>query len=382
MAPTALVILLYLVLVFYLLALLTISATAVRGLRMLALLREGTPSLPKKVSVILPVKDEADTLRESLKSLVSLDYPNREIIVVSGQSTDGTNDILREFEGTVRLVPEPPRPNGWRGKCWACHTGVQSSTGEVLLFTDGDVTHSPKSLASALAHLEENDASLVSVWPRVVTRAASERMLFPVGSFFLSTGIAASASRKTERGRVIRGANGQYIMITREAYDSVGGYESVRESIVEDAALGRKVADSGRLVHNLDGRDFLLVKPYASFREIWVAFERFSAGLLTRLRYLLLIAVLSLLYFTLPVILLATGLAAHSSPVAVAGALATILSYWTTLAFYRKFSHARYFVLTPVAGLVMVAAFIRGFSRFSRSGVEWKGQQYTRPAAT
>jgi cellulose synthase/poly-beta-1,6-N-acetylglucosamine synthase-like glycosyltransferase len=376
MAVLALTLLLDLLLAIYILAVLTISATAIRGLRLLPVLQEGRPGHNSKVSVILPVKDEADTLDESLQSLVNLDYPNKEIIVVSAESHDGTSEIIQRYGGQVKIVSEPPRPEGWRGKCWACHAGFLASSGDVLLFTDGDVTHSPKSLSSTLAHLEKDDVSLLSVWPKVVTRVSSERMLFPVGSFFLSTAIAAGATKKTDRGRLIRGANGQYILITREAYVAVGGYEAVRDSIVEDATLGRKAADAGLLVHNLDGKDFMTVKPYSSFREIWVAFERFSAGLLQRLRYLILVATLSLLYFTSPVVVLAVGLAASSVSVATCGLAAVLLSYGTTLAFYRKNSHARYTILTPVAGLIMVAAFIRGFGRFSRGGIEWKAQRY------
>lgn len=382
MTALAATILIDVVLVIYLLAMVTVSVTAIRGLRMLPILGEGKPEQRKRVSIILPVKDEADTLRESLRSLVELEYPNKEIIVVSGSSRDGTDQILREFDSQVRVIPEPPRPSGWRGKCWACDTGVRASAGEVFLFTDGDVTHTKDSLSSSMAHLEKGRVSLVSLWPKVITRAASERLLFPVGSFFLSTGIAASASKMTDRGRVIRGANGQYILITREAYMVAGGYEAVRDSIVEDAALGRNVADAGLLVHNLDGKNFTAVRPYASFREIWVAFERFSAGLLTRLRYLLLITILSLLYFTLPIFVLAAGLASSSIAAASVGLVAMVLSYGTTLVFYLKYSHARYFILTPVAGLVMVAAFVRGFTRFSRGGVEWKGQHYVRQEQT
>lgn len=379
-APAA-TILLDIPLAIYLLTVVIVSMTAIRGLRMLPVLVGGRPQQWQKVSVILPVKDEADTLRESLQSLVELEYPNKEIIVVSGASRDGTNQILRDFDSRVKVIPEPPRPLGWRGKCWACEAGVLASSGEVFLFTDGDVTHTKDSLSSSMAHLERDGVSLLSLWPRVITRAASERLLFPVGAFFLSTGIAASASEMTDKGRVIRGANGQYILITKKAYSAVGGYESVRDSIVEDAALGRQVADAGFLVHNLDGKDFATVRPYSNFREIWVAFERFSAGLLTKLRYLLLITVLSLLYFTFPVFLLTAGLIESSAAVTAAGLTAAILSYATTLIFYRKYSRTRYFVLTPLAGLVMVAAFLRGYGRFSRGGIEWKGQHYTRQEA-
>ncbi len=374
-------VLLDVLLVLYALAVAVISLTGLRGLGLFRQLREGSPRSAPRVSIVIPVKNEADTLRDSLESVVALDYPEKEVIVVCAESTDGTEQIVQAFAGRVRVVKEPPRPEGWVGKCWACHQGFLNASGEVLLFTDGDVTHGGGSLSSSLARLEEDRIDLLSVWPRAVTRATSERMLFPAGSFFLAAGIAAAATAETPRGRVIKGANGQYILVTRKAYSAIGGHEAVKAEIIEDGAMGKLAVERGLHVVNMDGRGLLSYKPYASFREIWVAFERFSAGLLPGVRALLETVLVSLFFFTLPVVLLAAGLAFQSADASAAGLLVSLVSLGTMLEFYWRYSHARYVVLAPFAGLVMVAAFLAGFVSFRRLGIEWKGLLYRKGEA-
>jgi chlorobactene glucosyltransferase len=364
------------VLLIYILAVVVITVDAVRGLRLFAVLERGVPNERPKVSVILPVKNEADTLRESLESLVALDYPSKEIILICARSTDGTAEIAKSFGDRIRVIEEPPRPDGWTGKCWACEQGFLNASGDLLLFTDGDVTHGRDSLSSSVAELTTRDIDLLSVWPRTVTRVPSERTLFPMASFFLAAGLATVGTVKTPRGRMVRGANGQYILVTRKAYSFIGGHSAVRSSIIEDGALGRNAVDNGLYVVNMDGKKLLSYKPYANFREIWIAFERFSAGILTKTSSLAGIAVASVLFFTAPLLVLAAGLLAGSSVTAYAGAIASLVSFGTTFVFYRKYSHVVYFVLTPVAGLLMVAAFISGFVKFRRSGIQWKDNTY------
>src|SRR5690348_11277673 len=94
------------------------------------------------VSIILPVRNQANTVSECVTSLVELDFPRKEIIVVDGNSTDGTREILSSFDGEIRIVSEDPLPSGWVGKNWACHIGYQHAKGDLLMFTDGDSIHS------------------------------------------------------------------------------------------------------------------------------------------------------------------------------------------------------------------------------------------------
>ena len=106
------------------------------------------------------------TLEECLESLSKLDYSRREIIVVEGDSTDGTRRILEDYREKIRLVQEGPLPSGWVGKNWACHLGYDKAQGELLLFTDGDSVHSEDSLSRTVETLRSTRADMLSLAPR------------------------------------------------------------------------------------------------------------------------------------------------------------------------------------------------------------------------
>jgi glycosyltransferase involved in cell wall biosynthesis len=121
--------------------------------------RAGSMPDPKewpKVSVVVPARDEAERIEEALRSLARLDYPDLEVIAVDDRSGDGTGAIMD------RIAAEQPRveamhitslPEGWLGKCHAMHMGARRATGEILLFTDGDVVFSPDILRLAVRYL-------------------------------------------------------------------------------------------------------------------------------------------------------------------------------------------------------------------------------------
>jgi len=328
-----------------------------------------------KVSIIVAAKNEADTLRECLASLTELEYPDKEVIVVCGLSTDGTEELAQEFAGKVTVLREPDRPPDWLGKSWACHHGFEMSTGDVLLFADGDVIHSRESLGVVLANLEKNSADLLSVWPEIVTRTVSERVIFPASMFFLCGGVAASAKR-TPRGRRVNGANGQYIMITREAYLAIGGHQAIKTDIMEDSAIGRAALEKGLEVLNADGDGFVKVKPYSRFAEAWEAHERFGAGLVPSWGALVGACVVSLAYFVGPFALLILALSISSGPLVVAAGAMCALVFATQAFFSIKASRAQYFLVAPLSGLLVMAAIATGFVRFRRGGISWKGVKY------
>ena len=363
-------------LLVYALIVLLASAAALVGYGMFKPLARLSGGGPHKVSIIVAAKDEADTLRESIASLTKLDYPAKEVIVVCGPSQDGTEQLAQEFASDVTVLREPERPPDWLGKSWACHHGYLRSTGDVLLFCDGDVVHSPESLGVVLANLESQRVDLLTVWPEIVTRTASERVIFPASIFFLCAGVATGGARRTPKGRVVNGANGQYIMITREAYAAIGGHEAIKTDIMEDSAIGRRALGLGLGVVNANGEGFLKVKPYSGFAEAREAHERFGAGLIPSWGALVGVCVMTLLYFVGPFALLVAALSANDAQLALGAAFMCALVLATQAYFSLKVSRAGYFLLAPLSGLLVTAALVAGFVRFRRGGIIWKNVRY------
>jgi chlorobactene glucosyltransferase len=361
----------------YALLVLLASIAAVSGFRMLKPL----PRLPAeggpKVSIIVAAKNEADTLRESLASLTEVEYPSKEVIVVCGPSDDGTEDVAQEFANRVTVIREPERPPDWLGKSWACHHGYLRSTGDVLLFADGDVLHSRESLGVVLANLGSKRADLLTLWPKVVTRNVAERVIFPASVFFLCVGVMVSAERTTG-GRRVNGANGQYIMIKRDAYAAIGGHAAIKSDLMEDSAIGRRALGRRLEVVNADGEGYLEVKPYSGLGEAWEAHERFGAGLVPSWGALAAGCWLTLVYFVGPFVLLGAAIATASWGLAIVAGCLCALVYAVQAVFSLKASRVQYFLLSPLSGLLVTAAFTAGFLRFRRGGITWKGVKYGR----
>ena len=359
----------------YALFVLLLGLAALTGYRMFKPLARLSGGGGHKVSIVVAAKNEADTLRECLTSLSELEYPDVEVIVVCGPSNDGTEEIAQEFAGKMTVLREPERPPDWLGKSWACHHGYLRSTGDVLLFADGDVVHSRESLGAVLANLDAKKADLLSVWPETVTRTRSERLIFPTSTFFLCVGVAASA-RRTPGGRRVNGANGQYIMIKREAYVAIGGHAAIKTDIMEDSAIGRGALGRGLEVLNADGEGYVKVKPYSRFGEAWEAHERFGAGLLPSWGVMAATLVVTLAYFVGPFALLGLALATASAAYALVGACTCAVVFAVQAFFSLKVSRAQYFLLAPLSGLLVTAATVTGFVRFRRGGITWKGVRY------
>lgn len=361
---------------FYLFVVLSISYFGVRGI----------PSFPKvelksfneeeEVSIIVPAKNESDTIERALDSLVNLEYKKNEIIVVVGPSDDNTREIVERYP--VKIIDEPRKPEDWVGKNWACYNGFLASKGSILLFTDGDVVHSKKALSSALAFMKENNADALSCWPKTVVRCLSESFFLPIGYFLLSLGISTVVRAKTNYGFAVKGANGQFILVKRDAYEKVGTHYSVKKEILEDAALGIKLVESGFKLINANGEKILAVFPYSSFSEFKLAFERFGGVIFKSATVLAGVVFLHVIYFFLPVVLLLISLIFTGISMLTFLFLICFLTSFLPIAyFYSKISKLRFCFGSFLSSLIVCFIYIRGYRKFRLSYISWKGTKYS-----
>ena len=214
------------------------------------------------VSVIVPARNEELSLDACLESLTTQSDVSLEIIVADDGSTDGTRKIAESFAG-VKVIRPGPLPPEWTGKNNAVFAGAQHARGEWLLFTDADTVHSPGSLARALAEAGRRGAALLSYSPEQEVHGFSEKAVMPV--IFAELAATFDPSQVSDPGSAAAAANGQYILISREAYDAVGGHASVASSLLEDVDLARAVKTSGRKIFFRYGGDAVRTRMYRSF---------------------------------------------------------------------------------------------------------------------
>src|SRR5229473_4807422 len=190
------------------------------------------------VSVIVPARNEEACLDPCLRSLVAQAGVTFEIIVVDDHSTDRTRDIARSFaDPPVRVVEARPLPAGWTGKNNAVTAGSQASRGEWLLFTDADTIHRPGSLARTLAEAKRQGAAMLSYSPEQVVESFWEKAVMPV--IFAELAASFRPSQVSDPNSPAAAANGQYILIAREAYDAVGGHAAIAANLLEPVPLAR-----------------------------------------------------------------------------------------------------------------------------------------------
>jgi len=228
-----------------------------------------------RVSVIIPARNEERAIAAAVESQLAQDYPNFEVLVVNDRSTDQTGAILEALarqNPRLRIISGADPGPGWLGKPHASWLGARESSGEILLFVDADVRYHPLCLREAVAFLEGRSADFVALLPRMEAEGFWENVLMPyiIGAFFAGAGILANV----DRPRWVAAGGGAGNMIRRSAYESVGGHEALKASVVDDVALALRVKRSGLRVRVVRAEDRVAVRMYRGFREVWDGFGK------------------------------------------------------------------------------------------------------------
>ena len=217
------------------------------------------------MSVIVPARNEEACLGACLDSLLAQTGVDFEIIVVDDQSSDGTREIAASRSG-VRVSEAGPLSLGRSGKCNAAQSGADVAGGAWLLFTDADTVHLPGSLERSLREAREHQVALLSYSPAQEVRGLIENAVMPV----IYAELATSYRPKDvcDPASEVAAANGQYLLITRAAYDAVGGHAAVSHTLLEDVALAKAVKRSGRKLRFRFGGDAVRTRMYRTWRDL------------------------------------------------------------------------------------------------------------------
>lgn len=326
------------------------------------------------VSVIVPARNEEACLAACLGSLVAQTGVTLEIILVDDGSTDRTREIAQSFP-SVRLVDAGLPPAHWTGKNNAMAVGAAVARGEWLLFTDADTVHKPGSLARAVTEARQQRVALLSYSPEQEVRGFWEKAVMPV--IFAELAATFPPARVSDPRSPAAAANGQYILIAREAYDAVGGHAAVSGSLLEDVALAKAVKTSGRKIFFRFGGDAVRTRMYRNFSQLREGWTKNLALLFPSPARL---ALLRLTEF----VLIAAGAAAalvallrgHLRPALAAAILAGSM-YGFFLHRIRRAHFAWDADAFSLAGLpLFVYLLLRSRLSYKQGSVTWKGRTY------
>ena len=364
-----------------------------KRMRLLARPRLALPEPAPPVTVLVPAKDEAARVERCVTTVLAQDYPNFELVAIDDRSCDGTGRILDDIaarDPRVRVVHVRPGelPAGWGGKSHALHRGVAVARGSWLLFVDADVWLEPDALGAALAVAVKREFDMVSLVPRFAACGFWEALLQPLAG--AATGaMFAIALTNANRNRTAF-ANGQFMLVRREAYERTGGHEAVRGTLSEDTAVARRLKDAGFRPRLGWGDAVASVRMYDSLGSIVRGWSRnFSTGNRGRpWRILAAIAFVVLCCFS-AYGAVAWGAYRNAHPLIAIGGWGWIAAgavHWLLMTLLLgqvyAWSGARrwHALLFPLGAVVLLAIFARSLMICATGRVEWRGTSYTRVA--
>ena len=215
------------------------------------------------VSVIIPARNEENTLPNLLNSLSGQLSSEDEVIVVDDHSEDKTKAVA-ERSG-VKVLESLPIPEGWIGKTWACHQGARMASGEIIVFLDADTVLETNGLKNIIETYVEKD-DVLSIQPYHKMRNIYEQL-----SAFFNIIMMAGIGAFTVLGRRIKpiGIFGQVVVMKRQHHLDSGGHDNVKGEILEDLALGSELQKRGMKVHCLGGKRTISFRMYPNgIREL------------------------------------------------------------------------------------------------------------------
>ncbi len=286
------------------------------------------PDAPPVVTVLIPARDEAETIATVVRAVLSQEWPGElRLVVIDDRSTDGTGDLARTAIARAGagdravVITGAPLPAGWTGKLWALEQGRRhplARTADLVWLTDADILHGPRQLARMAAIARAQDRQMVSAMVRLHVASFWERLLIPAFVHFFQM---LYPFRHVCDGRAAAAAGGS-ILVRREALEKAGGFAAWRDALIDDCALARHLRATGARLWLGLSRESRSLRRYPDLASLWNMVRRTAYSELRFSPRRLLVALAGLaLVFLVPPAALVAGLRAGDALAAVAGGL-------------------------------------------------------------
>lgn len=332
-------------------------------------------------SVLIPARNEERNIEACVRAALAALPADGELLVGEDHSDDATPQLLAALasgDRRLRIITPPPLPPGWVGKPHNCHHLARAARGDTLVFVDADVQLAPDALAQLDTIAQRYAAGVVTAFPAQQTQTPAEAHLMPLLALTYTAWLPLALVWASPDPRFLA-ANGQLLRVDRQTYQQLGGFEAVRDEVVDDMAFCRRAKELGHTVVFADGRDTASCRMYGSGAELWAGFTKnLYEGLGERPERLALAITLYAWAFVLPYAALLVGwLAAPQLLIGGAVGVGANLAARGLLAGSR--GHRWSGLLThPLAVLALIALALDSARRTVAGRVTWAGRTYTR----
>lgn len=347
-----------------------------------------SPDLPRAswpdVDIIIPARNEANVLPQSLPTLLAQDYPGSfHITLIDDHSDDGTASTARnlaaqlEASGRLTVVPAPDLPAGWSGKVAAMQAGVARTRAPTILFTDADIAHAPHSLRQLVTRAELRNLDLASQMVRLRCESFAEKLLIPAFVFFFAMLYPFRLANRP--GSKVAAAAGGVMLARRTAIEAIGGLEAIKSDLIDDCALAKAIKQrggqnggGGRIELTLS-TDVRSLRAYPRIKDVWNMVARTAYVQLRHSPWRLLGCVAGMLVMYAAPFLLILGSDEFAILAGAVTWIAMTLLYLPTIAYYGLEKH--WAMTLPAAAFIYIGATIDSALRTWRGqGGQWKGR--------
>jgi hopene-associated glycosyltransferase HpnB len=331
------------------------------------------------VTALIPARDEADTIEKTLDALAH-QGTGLTVIVVDDQSTDDTGSRVRNWAGAnrfkeLRLIEGSNPPEHWLGKVWAQSQGFAHVDTALVLLIDADIELDPGMLASLRTKITGPGLGLISVMARLRTDSFWERLLAPAYVYFFK--LLYPFALVNSPASKIAAAAGGCMLVQREALEKIGGFDALRDAIIDDCRLAGLIKQAGYPIWLGLTRGVNSTRPCDSLADIWNLVTRSAfAELEFSVARLLICTIAMLILFVVPVI----------APLAVSGpsawiaalALAAMLASYTPMLRYYGLSPLRALTLPLVAVGYLAMTWHSALRYWRGTRTVWKSRIYNK----
>jgi hopene-associated glycosyltransferase HpnB len=340
------------------------------------------------VCVVIPARDEAEVIANSLESVLQQNYAgNLAVILVDDNSSDDTAKIAQKTANNLEkitqlhLISGQALPPGWKGKLWALEQGInyakQVIKPDYILLTDADICHHNSNLTELITKAETEQLDLVSLMVLLRCQSFWEKLLIPAFVFFFQKLYPFKLVNNPHS--FVAAAAGGCILIRANTLEKIGGVASLKNALIDDCTLAKKVKENqGKIWLGLT-QNTISLRPYDSLKSIWDMVARTAFYQLNYSWLLLIGTILGLVFvYLIPLMAIIWGIINQDITVTIIGLITYCLitvAYFPTIKLYQIFPLWSC-LLSAIAFFYGLMTIDSALKHLQGQGGSWKGRVY------
>jgi len=333
-----------------------------------------------RIDVVVPARDEAADLESTIRGLLAQEDVELKILIVNDHSSDATPTIadrLAAEDSRISVLHNPPLQPGWFGKVNAMQQGANQSSAPDLLFCDADSKMKPRCLITAYRKREQAKAALISLCPLWVCESFWENALLP-HCFVIGT-VRFMPPSINEDGSPHAVAAGAFILLKREVFNAVGGFEGVKTEMLDDVEFARYLKSNGYRTRFQLAPELLTVRLFKNNVDAFWGLRKNIRGSVRSKAMVLPAVLFPVVFFGTPLLCLGWGMSQQSWSLIVLGLLAYATQLGMTgLATRLCQIHWRKAIFFPLSVLPLTCCYVSAlYLWWFRGAVAWRGRVIT-----